>query len=185
MGYVTTKRSKTRAVAPVRSTVMATQLTLIDMPNQAEGAIDTDPGSTSEMPTRRAARTPGQVVPCGWCGAPALVPSRGRPPKWCSAACRHRAWEQRRAAESGLAVEIVERVVEKIVVEKIVVEKVTQTVEVPVPHRPQTAAEFAEVLSDLAIRLDTGRIYDRDLRTIEVAAVSLLDALRRRIVSRR
>lgn len=181
LGYVTTKRPKTRPGAAPRSTITPIQLTLIDMPQQAEDAIAADVGSTSEMPTRRATRGRGQVVPCGWCGTPTLVPSRGRPPKWCSATCRHRAWEQRRAAESGLAaVEIVERIVEKVVVEK-----VTQTVELSVPHRPQTAAEFAEVLSDLAIRLDSGRIYDRDLRTIEIAAVPLLDALRRRVVRRR
>lgn len=89
--------------------------------------------ATDFVPGIRASRVPGQVVPCGWCGKPALVPSRGRPPKWCSATCRHRAWEQRRAAESGLAaVAIVERIVEKVVVEK-----VTQTVEVPTPHRPR------------------------------------------------
>lgn len=50
---------------------------------------------------------------------------------------------------------------------------------------PQTAAEFAELLSDLAVRLDTGRIYDRDLHTIEIAGARLIDALRRRVVSRR
>ena len=37
------------------------------------------------------------------CRATVPVPSRGRVPKWCSASCRHRAWEQRRAAASGLS----------------------------------------------------------------------------------
>jgi hypothetical protein len=48
-------------------------------------------------------------VTCGWCGAGVTVAARGSVPKWCSATCRHRAWEQRRAAASGLvAVEVVD-----------------------------------------------------------------------------
>src|SRR6476620_9629870 len=59
-------------------------------------------------------RLRGQVVNCGWCGKFVAVPLRGRVPKWCSPACRHRAWEQRRAAASGLAaIEVVEQVVER------------------------------------------------------------------------
>jgi hypothetical protein len=60
-----------------------------------------------------AAGTDRRVVTCGWCGATVPVPGRGRVPIWCSASCRHRAWEQRRAAASGLsAIEVVDRPVE-------------------------------------------------------------------------
>lgn len=52
-------------------------------------------------------------IECGWCRRSVPVGQSGRVPKWCSTTCRHRAWEQRRAAASGLAaVEIVERPVE-------------------------------------------------------------------------
>ena len=36
---------------------------------------------------------------CGWCDGPIEIKARGRIPKWCSAACRQRAWEQSRAAD--------------------------------------------------------------------------------------
>lgn len=48
-------------------------------------------------------RAPGQQVACGWCGQRITVGARGPVPKWCSASCRHRAWEQERAARSGLS----------------------------------------------------------------------------------
>jgi len=38
------------------------------------------------------------VVACGWCGSKVVVAARGRVPHWCGSGCRHRAWEQRRAA---------------------------------------------------------------------------------------
>lgn len=57
-------------------------------------------------------RVAGQEVACGWCGQPILLRPTGRMPKWCSAACRHRAWEQNRAAASGrAAVDVVDRYV--------------------------------------------------------------------------
>lgn len=44
------------------------------------------------------------------------VPAKGRIPKWCGTSWRHRAWEQKRAAESGRsAVAVVERIVERVV----------------------------------------------------------------------
>jgi hypothetical protein len=50
---------------------------------------------------------------CGWCGGPITPARRGPIQEWCSASCRQRAWEQRRAARSGRsAVEVVERQVE-------------------------------------------------------------------------
>ena len=65
-------------------------------------------GSGLEGQDRRTAATL-----CGWCGGPITPGTRGPIPKWCSATCRHRAWEQARAAASGLsAVKLVERRVE-------------------------------------------------------------------------
>ncbi len=111
-------------------------------------------------------RLPGQVVSCGWCGSPIAIPARGRVPKWCSPTCRHRAWEQRRAAASGLAA----------------VDVVTHRVEVvaPAPEQrpslaPRTINEWSRLLDDLARKLDAGRIYDRDLPYLN-EALSEVDA---------
>lgn len=76
---------------------------------------DSQPRSASPSPPTRTGagrRTPGQQVACGWCGEPVVVRARGPLPKWCSPACRHRAWEQDRAARSGrAAVEVLDRYV--------------------------------------------------------------------------
>lgn len=108
-----------------------------------------------------AAGTDRGMVTCGWCSANVPVPSRGRVPKWCSASCRHRAWEQRRAAASGLsALEVVDRPVE-------VVRTATKIKRVVVDGRPiatpRTVEEWARLLEELASRLDRGTIYDRQL----------------------
>jgi hypothetical protein len=77
---------------------------------------------------------------CGWCGLP----------------CRQRAWEQARAASSGLsAVQLVER-----------------RVETPVPL-PQTRHDWPRILGELVTQLDTGRIYNRDLDELSVALATL------------
>jgi hypothetical protein len=69
-----------------------------------------------------------------------------RYPKWCAATCRHRAWEQARAAASGrAAVQVVER-----------------RVEVRISAAP-TRREWPRLLNELARQLDDGRVYDRDL----------------------
>ena len=105
---------------------------------------------------------------------------KGRVPKWCGTSCRHRAWEQHRAAESGRsAVEVVERVV---------------TVQLPAPApRPATltpvppavavptGTAWAPLLTELARQLDTGRIYRRDLDAVLPAFDQALQALNRRI----
>ncbi len=138
----------------------------------------TDP-SPKQAPKRSAPRAPGQVVTCGWCGTEVPVPARGRVPKWCSSSCRHRAWEQRRAADSGRsAIEIKDRVVETVRTVTVVQHHRS---EVPVPYRPQSAIEYAQVLTELTERLDTGRIYDRDLPVLTPAVTALLDAMRRRV----
>jgi hypothetical protein len=100
---------------------------------------------------------------CGWCGGPITPGRRGPIPKWCSATCRHRAWEQARAAASGLsAVELVER-----------------RIEVQVPLVP-TRRDWPGLLSQLASQLNDGRIYDRDLPALARALEPLLQAYRRR-----
>ncbi len=118
-----------------------------------------DPGaSDGHGPERRTAATA-----CGWCGGPITPGSRGPIPKWCSATCRHRAWEQARAAASGLsAVELVERRVQ---------------VEVPlVPSR----RDWPRLLGELAGQLNDGRVYDRDLPGVARALQPVLEAYRRR-----
>jgi hypothetical protein len=112
------------------------------------------PGSSVEKQDRLPAATA-----CGWCGEPITPRSRGPMPKWCSATCRHRAWEQARAAASGrAAVQVVERRVE-------------------VPTRlPLTRRDWPQALQELAQQLHDGRIYDRDLTGLSVA----LDAYNRR-----
>jgi hypothetical protein len=92
---------------------------------------------------------------------------RGRIPKWCSPACRQRAWEQARAAASGLsAVRVVER-----------------PVEVRTPATP-TRRDWAPILHELARQLDDGRIYDRDLAGLATALNAVLEAYRRRLFVR-
>ena len=117
-------------------------------------------------------------VTCGWCGAGITVAARGRLPKWCSATCRHRAWEQRRAAASGLAaVEVVDRPVE-------VVRTVTKVkrvlVEAPRPTAPTATRDWAQQLANLADDLDRGRIYDREVEAMMPAMTALVAAFNRR-----
>jgi len=97
----------------------------------------------------------------------------GRVPSWCSNSCRHRAWEQRRAASSGLASrEQVERLVEVEV-------PVTITTEVEVEVLPK-GASWAKALTQLAEQIDRGRIYDRDLAGIAEGLGEASKALMRR-----
>ena len=124
---------------------------------------------------KKPKRLPGQVIPCGWCGRPIEVRTTGRIPKWCSPMCRHRAWEQRRAATSGrCAVEVVYRVLE-VKVETPV--KVVEHVEVPLaPKR----ADWPDLLAELAKQIDNGRVYDRDFPDLAQTLNEVLTALGRR-----
>lgn len=127
---------------------------------------------------RSSPRAPGQVLACGWCGQDVPVPARGRVPKWCSPACRHRAWEQARAAASGLAaVEVIERQIETV---KTVTVVQHHTKEVPYPWRPNSVPDFVDVLQDLTRRLDTNRVYDRDIPALAAAVRATVEALARR-----
>lgn len=116
----------------------------------------------SESARRRLATTN-----CGWCSTPIQPKPRGRIPTWCSPACRQRAWEQSRAATSGLAaVQVVDRRIE-----------IPATPSVATPPRHQ---QWAPLLKELAKQLDTGAIYDRDLPELTTAIADLLTALHRR-----
>jgi hypothetical protein len=85
----------------------------------------------------------------------------GRIPKWCSASCRQRAWEQSRAEASGLAAV---RVVERLVVE---------------PVAPPKHDGWAAMLAELTRQLDTGQLYRRDLPALAAALDQVLHAYRR------
>ncbi|WP_392544458.1 hypothetical protein [Oryzobacter telluris] len=52
--------------------------------------------------------------------------------------------------------------------------------EVRVEHRPTSPREFAVVLFDPSMRLDMGRIYDRDLPEIDEAMGHAFESLMRR-----
>jgi hypothetical protein len=115
------------------------------------------PDDAAAPPRRLAART------CGWCQGPITVKPTGRLPKWCSPSCRQRAWEQSRAAASGLAaVRVVER-----------------RVEIPTPVAPRRQ-DWPRLLADLARQLEDGRIYDRDLLALGVALNAVYGAYNRR-----
>lgn len=127
---------------------------------------------------RASPRAPGQAIACGWCGQEVTVPARGRVPKWCSAECRHRAWEQARAAASGLAaVQVVDRQIETV---KTVTVVQHHTREVPYPWRPSSVPDFVDILEDLTRRVDSGRVYDRDIPTLVAAVTATVEALTRR-----
>lgn len=124
---------------------------------------------------KRSRRRADQTLVCGWCSREFLPATRGRPPKWCSQACRQRAWKQRRAAQSGLAaLEIVQQVVE---VEKVVQKEVVKRVEVPV--RP-SRRDWPALLAELTTQLERGLIYDRDLPELTRRLSEVLEVLERR-----
>ena len=145
-----------------------------DAPEVAHEQDRSEPRTGPEpAPKRRAPRAPGQVVTCGWCGTEVPVPARGRVPKWCSSSCRHRAWEQRRAADSGRsAIEIKDRVVET-----------TRTVTVVQHHRNPGARPLSATVRD-RVRRGPQRAHrtsrHRPLPVLTPAVTALLDAMRRR-----
>ena len=68
----------------------------------------------------------GQSIPCAWCGDPITIAATGRLPRWCSQACRQRAWVHRQADSSDRGpIEVIERLVEIEVERKVrVVERI-------------------------------------------------------------
>ena len=129
---------------------------------------------------RKAPRAPGQVLECGWCGGPVIVQVRGRLPKWCSSTCRTRASERRRAAADGLAaIKVVDRDVERIKTVT-VVQHHTRQVEVEAVRWPSATSDWVTAIRDLTRRIETGRVYDRDLDSLAGAVNDLVGALVRR-----
>jgi hypothetical protein len=126
-------------------------------------------------PRQRSRRTPGQTIACGWCSTQIQVRPTGRLPKWCSATCRHRAWEQRRAVGSDRRpVEVVDRVV------TVEVDKPVRLVESVTVETVPRGRGWAEQLEELVTQVQAGRVYDRDLP--ELARV--LEAVSRAIEQR-
>ena len=122
-----------------------------------------------EQAAAKRVRRPGQLLECGWCGLPILVPDRGRTPKWCSQSCRTAAWAARRAAASGDAeVRVVDRPIEVVR-------------EVRVEVDPRSPEEWQALLKRLTKRVDDGRVYDRDLRQLATSVVALSEAVGGRI----
>lgn len=122
--------------------------------------------AVTDLGMSESARRRHAATACGWCRGPIEIKATGRIPKWCSASCRQRAWEQSRAAASGRsAVEVVER-----------------RVEIPLPAPPtQTTLrpghrDWAPLLLELAKQLDAGRIYSRDLPELVDALNQVLAA---------
>ena len=139
------------------------------MTDQKSGASHDWLAGSSGAKVREHRQRPDTIT-CAWCGTTIAVKARGRTPKWCSDTCRHRAWEQQRAADSGRsAVQIVER--------RVVVQRTTR---IPAPNPPR-GADWTEALAQLTRLVDSGRIYDRDLRPIAAAAVVLNQSLGRRL----
>ena len=129
---------------------------------------------------RKSPRAPGQVLECGWCGGPVIVQVRGRMPKWCSSTCRTRASERRRAAADGLAaVKVVERDIERIKTVT-VVQHHTRQVEVEAVRWPSATSDWVTAIRELTRRVETGRVYDRDLEELAGAVNELVGAMVRR-----
>ena len=131
-------------------------------PRHERAPVEEPVTSRASGSARRAA-----AKACGWCNGPITPRASGPIPKWCSATCRKRAWEQRRAADSGRsAVEIVERVV------------TVPAQQQPAPLPRQHA--WVDILRTLAQQLDAGAVYDRHLLAIAVAAQDVFRAAQRR-----
>ena len=129
---------------------------------------------------RKSPRAPGQVLACGWCGGPVIVQVRGRMPKWCSSTCRTRASERRRAAADGLAaVKFVERDLERVKTVT-VVQHHTRQVEVEAMRWPSATSDWVMAIRDLTRRVETGRVYDRDLESLAAVVNDLVGAIVRR-----
>lgn len=81
-----------------------------------------------------------------------------------------------------MPVRIVDRPVEVVREVKVVQEVVR---EVQIKTRPRNSAEWAEMLDDLAKRLDDGRIFDRSLEDLADHVDEVVRSLNRRLKARR
>ncbi len=104
-------------------------------------------------------------------------------PTWCGSVCRHRAWEQSRAAASGLsAKEVVERVVERTVTLTVRVPEARPEPPVdPAPRPPSKGDEWVHLLAELTKQLDAGRVYTRDIDAVANAVAGVQQAIARRL----
>jgi hypothetical protein len=128
-------------------------------------------------PIKPKRRRPTSLM-CPWCAGTFEVRPAGRIPIWCSAICRHRAWEQNRAAASGRSgIQLVERIVE--------VDRPTPANKKVRSETPPGSTSWELLLGELVRQLDTGRVYQRDLAAITHASIALNDALHRRLTTRR
>lgn len=165
---MTTKANRQReALRRARQRDRTRDVAAFPAPAGAAHAREVADPATSDVRRRRLAATA-----CGWCAGPIQAKSRGRIPTWCSAACRQRAWEQKRAAASGrAAVEIVER-----------------RIEVPVPAAAgrghPTHGDWVPLLAELVRQLDTGAVYPRDLPDLVLAIENVLHSLRAAVTAR-
>jgi hypothetical protein len=143
---------------------------VVPTPEATRTARLNDP-SMPEVVRRRLAATS-----CAWYGGKIEPKTPGRIPKWCSAACRQPPREQSWAAASGrAAVEVVERVVEVPV----------RTIPGVDTERHPRHRERVTLLDELALRLRSGTVYDRDLHAIGTALVEVNNALEQRLSKRR
>jgi hypothetical protein len=108
-------------------------------------------------------RTRDRVVSreCAFCGTPVVYGGRGRPSRYCSASCRHRAWAIRQA-ERQLAAgadprprvvrEVIERTTERVVVRRAPVTSWAVPVSAPAtpaPAVPERARDWVPLLDEL------------------------------------
>ena len=159
------------------SCILGVALFFCDVINAMEQPVDR---TGDRVGVRKSPRALGQVLKCGWCGGPVIVQVRGRMPKWCSSTCRSRASERRRAAADGLAaVKFVERDIERVKTVT-VVQHHTRTVEVETVRWPSATSDWVTAIRDLTRRVETGRVYERDLESLTGAVNDLVGALVRR-----
>lgn len=116
-----------------------------------------DGGATGRERPRRRVRE--QTLDCGWCGTSFTINNSGRTPKWCSPRCRRRAWEQRRAAESGLTA--IDVVIQKVEVE---------------PPLPRNGGEAVRAINHITDRVLDDAYSRADLRRITDALSHLIAA---------
>jgi len=99
------------------------------------------------------------VVACGWCGRKVVVAARGRVPHWCGSGCRHRAWEQRRAAGP--------------------VSPSASQAPASAPPMGPMGPEWPGLLAELSRQLDAGRVEVCDLPAITAEFDTALAAINR------
>lgn len=112
------------------------------LPPEPDGGSVNEPAAWSaradQNSTPAGGRLPGQSVECAWCGSSTPVKGRGPLPRFCSANCRHRAWEMERAARAGRAA--------------------VTTVDRFVATYPDSSRAWVEQLSRLAADVREGRL---------------------------